>query len=115
MRKIVLLLVLVMSTSVFSQKRAKTIVTIDGEKITVAEFKKMYEKNLGVIDDEEAKSISNNLNLYINYKLKVKEAYRIQLDTMASYKREIALYKDQLMAPYLQDTTYINSLVEDAY
>ena len=69
----------------------------------------------GVIDDEEAKSISNNLNLYINYKLKVKEAYRIQLDTMPSYKREIALYKDQLMAPYLQDTTFINTLVEDAY
>lgn len=115
MKKIVLLLVLVVSTSVFSQKRAKTLATIDGEKITVAEFKKMYEKNLGVIDDEEAKSISNSLNLYINYKLKVKEAYRIQLDTMPSYKREIALYKDQLTAPYLQDTTYINTLVEDAY
>lgn len=115
MRKIVLILVFVVSTSVFSQKRAKTIVTIDGEKITVAEFRKMYEKNLGVIDDDDAKSISNNLNLYINYKLKVKEAYRIQLDTMPSYRREIALYKDQLTAPYLQDTTFINTLVEDAY
>ncbi|MDC0177155.1 peptidylprolyl isomerase [Polaribacter sp.] len=116
MRKIVLILVFVVSTSVFSQKRAKTIVTIDGEKITVAEFRKMYEKNLGVIDDDDdAKSISNNLNLYIDYKLKVKEAYRIQLDTMPSYRREIALYKDQLTAPYLQDTTFINTLVEDAY
>lgn len=115
MKRIVLLVVLSVSTSIFSQKRDKTLVSIDGEKTSVAEFKRMYEKNLGAIDNEEAKSISSNLTLFINYKLKVKEAYRIQLDTLSSYKKEIAQYKDQLSAPYLQDTTFINTLVEDAY
>jgi peptidyl-prolyl cis-trans isomerase SurA len=115
MKRIVLLVVLSVSTSIFSQKRDKTLVSIDGEKTSVAEFKRMYEKNLGAIDNKEAKSISSNLTLFINYKLKVKEAYRIQLDTLSSYKKEIAQYKDQLSAPYLQDTTFINTLVEDAY
>ena len=115
MRKIVLLFVLSLSVSVFAQKKDKKLVTIDGEKTTVSEFKRVYEKNLDAIDNEEAKSVTNNLELYINYKLKVKEAYAIKLDTLPSYKREMETYKNQLSAPYLQDTTFIDKLVKDAY
>ena len=115
MRKIVLLFVLSVSLSVFSQKKDKVLITIDGEKTTVSEFKRVYEKNLDAIDNEEAKSVSKNLELYINYKLKVKEAYSIKLDTLPSYKREMETYKNQLSAPYLQDTTFIDKLVKDAY
>ncbi|WP_298883313.1 peptidylprolyl isomerase [uncultured Polaribacter sp.] len=115
MRKIVLLFVLSLSTSIFAQKKDKTLITIDGEKITVSEFKRVYEKNLDAIDNDEAKSVTKNLELFINYKLKVKEAYSIKLDTLPSYKREMETYKNQLSAPYLQDTTFIDKLVEDAY
>lgn len=100
---------------VFAQKKSKTLVTIDGEKTSVADFKRVYEKNLDAIDNDEAKDVEKNLELYINYKLKVKEAYRLQLDTLPSYKREIETYKNQLSAPYMQDSTYINKLVKDAY
>ncbi|ARV13641.1 peptidylprolyl isomerase [Polaribacter sp. SA4-12] len=115
MRKIVLLVVLSISVSVFAQKKDKKLITIDGEKITVSEFKRVYEKNLDAIDNEDAKSVTKNLELYINYKLKVKEAYAIKLDTLPSYKREMETYKNQLSAPYLQDTTFIDKLVKDAY
>jgi peptidyl-prolyl cis-trans isomerase SurA len=115
MRKIVLLFVLSLSMSVVAQKKDKKLITIDGEKITVSEFKRVYEKNLDAIDNEEAKNVTNNLELYINYKLKVKEAYDIKLDTLPSYKREMATYRNQLSAPYLQDTTFIDKLVKDAY
>ena len=115
MRKIVLLFVLSVSVSIFAQKKDKKLITIDGEKTTVSEFKRVYEKNLDAIDNEDAKSITKNLELYINYKLKVKEAYAIKLDTLPSYKREMETYKNQLSAPYLQDTTFIDKLVKDAY
>lgn len=115
MKKIVLLFVLSISISVFSQKKDKVLVTIDGEKTTVSEFKRIYEKNLDAIDDAEAKDVTKNLELYINYKLKVKEAYKLQLDTLPSYIREMETYKNQLSAPYLQDTTYIDKLVKDVY
>ncbi|PQJ73579.1 peptidylprolyl isomerase [Polaribacter butkevichii] len=115
MKKIVLLFVLSLSIAAFAQKKDKTLLTIDGEKTTVSEFKRVYEKNLDAIDNEEAKSINKNLDLYINYKLKVKEAYAIKLDTLPSYKREMETYKNQLSAPYLQDTTFIDQLVKDAY
>ena len=115
MRKIVLVFVLSLSVSVFSQKRDKTLITIDGEKITVSEFKRVYEKNLDVIDSQDSKNLTNNLDLFINFKLKVKEAYAIKLDTFSSYKKEMETYKNQLSAPYLQDTTFIEQLVKDAY
>ena len=115
MRKSVLLVVLCVSISVFSQKKEKTLITIDGEKITVSEFKRVYEKNLDVIDNEEAKNIAKNLELFINYKLKVKEAYQIKLDTFPSYIREVEKYRNQLSAPYLKDTTFIEKLAKDAY
>ena len=115
MRKIVLVFVLSFSVSVFSQKRDKTLITIDGEKITVSEFKRTYEKNLDVIDSQDSKNLINNLDLFINFKLKVKEAYALKLDTLSSYKKEIEIYKNQLSAPYLQDTTFLGQLVKDAY
>lgn len=113
--KILLICILCMSISVFSQKSDKTLVTINGEKTTVADFKRVYEKNLDAIDNEEAKDVAKNLDLYINYKLKVAEAYQLKLDTLPSYKREIETYKNQLSAPYLQDTTFIADLLKDVY
>ncbi|MCI2228190.1 peptidylprolyl isomerase [Polaribacter sp. MSW13] len=115
MRKILTLFILSCSLSVFSQQNSKTLLTIDNDKTTVAEFKRVYEKNLDAIDNEESKNVTNNLELFINYKLKVKEAYSIKLDTLPSYKREIETYKNQLFAPYMQDTTFIKSLVKEAY
>lgn len=115
MKKIVLLFVLSVSTSGFGQRKDKKLITIDGEETTIAEFKRVYEKNLDAIDNEDAKSVTKNLELYINYKLKVKEAYSIKLDTFPSYKREMETYRNQLSAPYLQDTTFIDKLVQDAY
>ena len=105
---------LLVAMNVFSQNE-KTLVTINKEKTTIADFKRIYEKNLDAIDSEEAKDVTNNLTLYINYKLKVEEAYTLRFDTLPSYKKEIASYKDQLAAPYLQDTTFITELVKEVY
>jgi peptidyl-prolyl cis-trans isomerase SurA len=115
MKKLLLLLVLCSVNSVFSQKKSKVLLTIDGEKTTVFDFKRVYEKNLDAIDNEEAKDVRKNLDLFINYKLKVKEAYEIKLDTLSSYIKELESYKNQLSAPYMQDSSFITKLVKDAY
>ena len=115
MKNLVLLVFLGLSSVIFSQKKSKTLLTIDGEKTTVSDFKRVYEKNLDAIDNDEAKDVEKNLTLFINYKLKVKEAYSINLDTLSSYVKEMEGYRNQLSAPYMQDTTFINKLVEAAY
>lgn len=116
MKKIVLLLcVLCIAVHSFGQKKDKTLVTINNEKIKVSEFKRVFEKNLSSIESEEGKDVAKNLDLFINYKLKVKEAYNLKLDTSRSYKREIETYKNQLTAPYLQDKRFLEKLIKDAY
>ncbi|PQJ78748.1 peptidylprolyl isomerase [Polaribacter porphyrae] len=115
MKKLVLLLVLGITASIYSQKKDKVLVTIDGDKTFISEFKRVYEKNLDAIDNEEAKDVEKNLELFINYKLKVKEAYAIKLDTLTSYRKEIETYRNQLSAPYLQDSAYVSKMVKDAY
>ncbi|PQJ74047.1 peptidylprolyl isomerase [Polaribacter gangjinensis] len=115
MKKRLLIAILSVSSITFSQKKDKVLMTIGNEKVLVSDFRRVYEKNLDAIDNEEEKDIQKNIELYINYRLKVKEAYRLQLDTLPSYKKEIESYRNQLSMPYLQDSAYINKLVKDAY
>lgn len=113
--KIIITLFLATSLASFAQKDSDVLFRVDGTKVTVQEFKNVYEKNLNIIQDKNQKSIKENLDLYINFKLKLKEAYRLKLDETRAYKREIETYKNQLIAPYLQDTAYLSTLVKDAY
>lgn len=113
--KIITMLFLATSFVFFAQKNSDILFSVDGTKVSVLEFKNIYEKNLNVIEDKNQKNIKENLDLYINFKLKLKEAYRLKLNETKSYKREIETYKNQLIAPYLQDTAYLSKLVKDAY
>ena len=61
------------------------------------------------------KAFTNNLDLFINYTLKVKEAYQLKLDTLPSYIKEIETYRNQLSAPYLQDKSFTDKLIKEAY
>ena len=116
MKKIILLIAFTISSSnLLSQKDTKILVTINDNEFSVADFKKVYEKNLDAIDNEESKNLDKNLDLYVNYKLKVKQAYDLKLDTLKSYMIEIETYKTQLIAPYLQDKEYLTSLIKEAY
>lgn len=94
---------------------AQELFSINNKEIPVSEFKRVYEKNLNLVVDEDSKNIDKYLDLYINYKLKVNEAYALGFDTLATYQRELEGYKKQLMTPYLQDENAIDKLIEQAY
>ena len=113
-KNLLYLLAFFITTYSFSQKD-RELFRINNSPVMVSEFKQVYEKNLGLILDEESKSVDNYLELFINYKLKVKEAYGLKLDTLKNYKRELEGYKNQLIAPYLQDKEFLNKLVKEAY
>ncbi len=97
----------------FAQKD-KVLLTINDEPIYVSEFKRIYEKNLDQINDSE-KGIDKNLDLFINYKLKLIEAYKLRLDTSKTYISEYKSYKNQLMTPYLQDEDFKKIMLQEAY
>jgi len=103
------------SATIYAQKGTDILLEIDKTPVSVSEFKKLYERNIELLADDSEKELKNYLDLYINYRLKLKQAYQLKLDTTRSYKREIETYKNQLSTPYLQDTIYLNKLVKDAY
>jgi peptidyl-prolyl cis-trans isomerase SurA len=93
----------------------KTLLTIGDEKIPVNEFLRVYEKNNTPEEREKPDAIENYLDLYINFKLKVKEAEELKLDTVESFRRELAGYRKTLAKPYFNDESVLDSLIKEAY
>ncbi|HZK07217.1 MAG TPA: peptidylprolyl isomerase [Bacteroidales bacterium] len=93
----------------------KVLLTIGNDKISSNEFMAIYQKNN--VDGEvlDKKSLEEYLELFINFKLKVKEAETLGLDTAASFKNELKGYRDQLAKPYFVDEEVNAHLLQQAY
>ena len=76
------------------------VMRINGKDVTRSEFEYNYNKNNtdGVIDK---KSVTEYVDLFINYKLKVEAALDAHLDTLTSYQQEFRTYRDQQIRPLL--------------
>lgn len=74
------------------------IMTVNGLPVTRSEFEYSYNKNNseGVIDK---KTVDEYVDLFVNYKLKVQAALDAHLDTLSSFKKEFATYRDQQVRP----------------
>ena len=109
-----ILLLLLCFNVVIAQKQ-QTLLTIDNEAVSSEEFLKLYNKNLDLVKDESQKQLDNYLELFVNYKLKLKEAVSLGLDKDANYLREFENYKKQLTKNYLSDNKVTDALVKEAY
>src|ERR1039458_9407285 len=78
------------------QNKDAILMTVGDSKVTVAEFESVYRKNSGKESTSEKKSLNEYIDLYTNFKLKVKEAEEMKLDTSAAFKTELAGYRKQL-------------------
>ena len=93
----------------------EVLMTIAKKNVTVGEFMSIYQKNNTKNEPIDKKSLKEYLDLYINFKLKVKEAEDLGLDTLASFKTELAGYRDQLAKPYFIDEATMDRLMKEAY
>lgn len=113
--RIVTLIVLFIATNIVAQNNQKVLFSINDEPVFTQEFIDVYKKNSALIEDSSKKGIENYLNLYVNYKLKVKQAYELSLDTFPKFKNELNSYKESLIAPYLKDKKVSEYLINEAY
>ncbi len=93
----------------------KVLMNIAGDDVTVKEFMEVYNKNN--VDNQmiDKKSLDEYLDLYINFRLKVKEAENLKMDTASSFIKELAGYRKQLAKPYFTNEKVSEELLEEAY
>lgn len=94
---------LLLTTISIGSAKAQTdpvVMRIAGEDVPRSEFEYNYNKNNsdGVIDK---KTVDEYVDLFINYKLKVKAALDAHLDTLSSYQKEFRSYRDQQIRPLM--------------
>lgn len=98
-----------------AQQSKDVLFTIDGSPVYISEFKRVYLKNIHLVKDDTQKNIDKYLDLFVNYKLKLKEAKSLGLDKKETYLRELEGYKKQLAMGYLTDTRTSETLIKEAY
>ncbi len=99
----------------FAQESDPVILKVAGENISKSEFLNVYQKNNVNGEVLDRKSLEEYMDLYINFRLKVKAAEDQGLDTTKSFIDELAGYRKQLAQPYLIDDEMNKSLLEEAY
>jgi peptidyl-prolyl cis-trans isomerase SurA len=96
--------------------RAQVLFTYGDHTVTKQEFLKNYQKNdLGSKPDLSEKALRNYLDLYALFKMRVKEAEILQIDTIPSVRYELSNYKKQLAKNYLTDKQMADKLSKEAY
>tara|TARA_B100000780_G_scaffold74363_1_gene49962 strand:+ start:1074 stop:3200 length:2127 start_codon:yes stop_codon:yes gene_type:complete len=116
MKKIICSFVIALiSFSAVAQKSNRTLLTIADEAVSVDDFLSIYNKNRAVGEDIDPKTLDEYVDLFVNFKLKVKEAEALGMDTVPAFVKELAGYRKQLANPYLVDNEAGEQLVVEAY
>jgi len=89
--------------------------SVNDEPVLAGEFIRVYNKNIDLVEDESQKDVDNYLQLYINYKLKLSEAYSRELHKNDNYRKELKKYTNQLESTFLTDKVTQEKLLLEAY
>lgn len=98
-----------------SSQNSDILLQIGDEKIPAEEFWAIYQKNSQVNPQSEKTSLDEYLDLFINFKLKVKEARDAKMDTAAAFQKELNGYRKQLAKPYLVIEEVNDETVKEVY
>lgn len=101
--------------SAFAQKKNEVLLTLDGKPIYAKEFKTVYKKNLDLVQEESQKSVDGYLQLFVDYKMKVAEAYAMDYHKSSRYIDDFAKYEEQLSRNYIFENKVTSELAREAY
>jgi peptidyl-prolyl cis-trans isomerase SurA len=89
--------------------------TVDDKPYYTDEFVRVYNKNLDLVKDDSQKDLTNYLELFTGYKLKVNKANKLGLQDNKKYQGELKSYRTQLAKNYLTDSKVTTELIDEAY
>ena len=104
-------------TSIFYSQNGKDLILfkINESETTLEEFNRVYNKNIDLVENKNDNDYKSYLELFINYKLKLEEAYDLGYDKNEDYIKEFQKYKNQLLKGYLTDSESEERLIKEAY
>lgn len=98
-----------------AQETDKVLLTINKKPVFTSEFLRVYEKNKDIVIDNQSKEIKEYLDLFVDFKLKLAEAYALGLDKKPEFIGELNRYKSQLADSYIKDEEIREELVLETY
>ncbi|HTB52076.1 MAG TPA: peptidylprolyl isomerase [Ferruginibacter sp.] len=101
---------LFLSTQIFSQ----TLFTYGDDAVSKEEFLRAYNKNKTPVTDKE-KSLREYLDLYSKFKLKVKAARQLKMDTLQQMRSDIENFRSQIVESYMSDKNGLTDLVNEVF
>lgn len=114
-KSIFTILAILVTVILYGQQKKDVLLTLKDKPIYAQEFKKVYQKNLALVQDKEQKTVDGYLKLFVDYKLKVAEAYAQGLDQNEEYVKDFSKYEEQLSRNYIYEDNVTSNLVEEAY
>ena len=93
---------------------AQALFTYGSSVVSKDEFLKAYNKN-NAGQPTTPQSYRDYLDLYMKFKIKVKAAKDLRLDTLSSQKAELSAFKSQVAENFMNDEATINNLVKEAF
>ncbi|MFN2260666.1 MAG: peptidylprolyl isomerase [Psychroflexus sp.] len=98
----------------FAQQDEQVLFTIGSESYTVDSFLDSYHKNIELVENDD-NSISDYLELYINFRLKLKAAYVQKLDTLPEFQKEYKSYFKQIADNYISNGEVTEKMIAETY
>ncbi|MBA2499008.1 MAG: peptidylprolyl isomerase [Chitinophagaceae bacterium] len=94
--------------------QSQTLLTLGDHKVDIKEFRQAYQKNTNAVSYDK-QSINEYLQLYINSKLKIREAYNRGYDTLPQQREELINLRSQIIDNYMNDPETMDKLVMEAF
>ncbi|WP_395057293.1 peptidylprolyl isomerase [Flavobacterium sp.] len=114
--KLILGFAYAISSLAFAQSEKKEVLfTIDDKPYYTDEFSRVYNKNIDLVKDESQKDLSQYMDLFVGYKLKINKANKLGLQNNTKYINELKSYRAQLSKNYTSDTKVTKALIEEGY
>ncbi len=95
--------------------------TSAADTVFADEFLYVYQKNriqdtaTERTPESQREAMEEYLDLYVNFRLKVKAAEEADLQRRESFKQELAQYREQLAKPYLTENRVTEQLIQETY
>ena len=96
-------------------KETKVLFTIDDTPYYANDFKRIYKKNIDLVIDDNQKDVSNYLDMFVLYKLKVLKAQQYGFDKSVEFVNELAIHRNELAKNFIYDSQITDNLLQQAY